>query len=199
MTAPKLIVLPSLPDGPEEKAVQFLAGDDAAFGAVARATQVALYRVVKRYAPLPADALDLVQRVFLQALEAKRRPPPSEGAPSLRAWLFRIALNLAKNHARDASRWKRAPVEALEAAAAHGTPEEALHEHEAKALARAAVAELPPRQRDVFTLRVDGALPFAEVAKALDITEGNAKSNFHLAVKRLREQVALAQTPGASP
>ncbi|MGZ6070466.1 MAG: RNA polymerase sigma factor, partial [Myxococcaceae bacterium] len=45
------------------------------------------------------------------------------------------------------------------------------------------------RQREVFALRVDGELPFAEVARVLDITENNAKVHFHHAVRRLRERL----------
>ena len=40
------------------------------------------------------------------------------------------------------------------------------------------------------------ALPFAEVAVMLGITEGNAKAHFHHAVKRLKEEVARLSTPG---
>ena len=61
---------------------------------------------------------------------------------------------------------------------------------EAEELTRRAVLELPPRQREVFSLRIDGGLPFAEIARVLDITEGNAKAHFHYAVKRLKEEVA---------
>jgi RNA polymerase sigma-70 factor (ECF subfamily) len=55
--------------------------------------------------------------------------------------------------------------------------------------ARRAVLSLPRRQREVFTLRIDGGLSFAEVAAALGITEGNAKTHFHHALKRLKEEV----------
>ncbi|MBX7098865.1 MAG: sigma-70 family RNA polymerase sigma factor [Myxococcaceae bacterium] len=192
------VVAAPVADG-EAEARAFLAGDDSAFGAVASANQVAMFRMLRRYAPLPADALDLTQRAFLHALEARRRPPPAEGLPGLRAWLFRIAINLGKNHARDEARWPRAPLEALEDTRAGATPEELHASAEARALTRAAVAALPPRQRDVFALRVDAGLPFAEVARALEITETNAKANFHLAVKRLREAVRAAnETEGST-
>ena len=60
---------------------------------------------------------------------------------------------------------------------------------QAEATTRRAVLRLPRRQREVLTLRIDGGLPFAEVATTLGITEGNAKTHFHYAVKRLREEV----------
>ena len=45
-------------------------------------------------------------------------------------------------------------------------------------------------QREVFTLRIDGELPFAEIATAIGITENNAKVHFHHAVQRLKRLVA---------
>jgi RNA polymerase sigma-70 factor (ECF subfamily) len=51
---------------------------------------------------------------------------------------------------------------------------------------RDAIGQLPRRQREVLLLRIDGDLPFAEVAAALDITEVNAKVNFHHAVQKLK-------------
>ena len=69
------------------------------------------------------------------------------------------------------------------------TADKALERAQIEAFTRDAVIQLPRRQREVFTLRVDGGLPFAEVAAALDITEANAKSHFHYAVKRLQQLV----------
>jgi RNA polymerase sigma-70 factor (ECF subfamily) len=57
------------------------------------------------------------------------------------------------------------------------------------------VSALPKRQREVFTLRIDAGLPFAEIADALGISEGNAKSHFHYAVKRLRDEVRALSAP----
>ena len=51
---------------------------------------------------------------------------------------------------------------------------------------RAAIAELPPKQRLVLELRIYDELPFAEVALVADCTENAAKVSFHLAVKKLR-------------
>jgi DNA-binding NarL/FixJ family response regulator len=44
-------------------------------------------------------------------------------------------------------------------------------------------------------LRIDGGLPFAEIATTLGISEGNAKSHFHYAVKRLRDEVRALSVP----
>ena len=178
----------------------FFAGDSAAFGVLVRRHQDTVYRVVRRFAKSREDARDLTQRAFLQALEHAERTQArfdvSDGPTPFKAWLLRIAVNLAKNHSRDAGRWAWAQVDALDferpqAAQAH----DALERKEAEALTRRAVLQLPPRQREVFSLRIDGGLPFAEIARVLGITEGNAKAHFHYAVKRLKEEVA---TPGGA-
>ncbi len=181
----------------------FSAGDTAAFGQLIKRHQDTVFRVVRRYARSIEDARDLTQRAFLQAFEAAERALPRLAAEGqevpFKAWVLRIAVNLGKNHARDAGRWLMTSVTALDLEkssppAAH----EALELAEEAALTRRAVLALPPRQREVFTLRIDAGLAFAEVASTLGITEGNAKAHFHHAVKRLKEEVAK-MTPGGTP
>lgn len=180
----------------------FSAGDSAAFGVLVKRHQELVYRVVRRYARTLEDGRDLTQRAFLQAFEAAGRALPRLLADGqevpFRAWLLRIAVNLAKNHARDAGRWHRAPVEALASTPGTAAADEALEKAQQEALTRRAVLALPRRQREVFTLRIDAGLPFAEVAQTLGITEGNAKSHFHHAVNRLKEEVAKLSSPGGA-
>jgi len=171
----------------------FVAGEPQAFGELVRRHQELIFRVVRRYAESPDEARDLTQRAFLRAFEAARRSLPRlgrSGPVPFRAWLLRIALNLGKNHLRARRRWKLAPVANLESLASPA-PDAAdgLARAEEQARVKAAVLTLPRRQREVLTLRVDGALPFAEVGEALGITEGNAKVHFCMAVKRLKEEL----------
>lgn len=186
-----------VPVGPRSDSAlcrDFLGGDAAAFGELVRRHQEVVFRLLRRYTRTADDALDLSQKAFLQAFEAARRSLPRLLAGSMevpfKPWLLRIAVNLAKNHARDASRWPAAPVEALdEKKAPGGTAVDALMRGQREQVTKAAVLRLPRRQREVMTLRIDGGLSFAEVAEALNISEANAKSHFHYAVKRLREEV----------
>jgi RNA polymerase sigma-70 factor (ECF subfamily) len=203
-SAPHLRVIPggSVREPTESELVRaFSAGDPAALTQLIRRHQDTVFRVVRRYAKSVDDARDLTQRAFLQALEAAQRALPrlasSDQEVPFKAWLLRIAVNLGKNHARDAGRWLLTSLDAVDVerpalAATHA----ALERAEEVALTRAAVLALPPRQREVFTLRIDAGLPFAEVATTLGITEGNAKAHFHHAVKRLKEEVARLSTPG---
>jgi RNA polymerase sigma-70 factor (ECF subfamily) len=98
-----------------------------------------------------------------------------------------LAVNVGKNHARDVRRWRLEPVESMELAAEPVAVNERLDAEQQRRMVRAALDGLSRRQREVFALRVDGELPFAEVARVLGITENNAKVHFHHAVRRLRE------------
>ncbi|WNG41992.1 sigma-70 family RNA polymerase sigma factor [Archangium violaceum] len=173
----------------------FLAGDEAAFGTLVERHRTLVFSLMRRYTTRPEDAADLAQQAFLRALEASRRVfsrwSPSGPAP-FRAWLIRIALNLAKNHARQGRRWLQV-VDVPETEAPGESAHDTLERAEQEQRIRAAVLALPRRQREVLTLRVDGGLGFRDIAETLGITETNAKVNFHHAVKRLRAQVA--ETP----
>ena len=129
---------------------------------------------------------DLAQRSFINAAQ---RAGGWRGG-SFKSWLFRICVNLSKNHVRDTARFDRSD-EASEAEAEPTAPEahDKLEAAEQREALRKAVAQLPKRQREVLLMRIDGDLPFAEIAHALDITEVNAKVNFHHAVQKLKEWV----------
>lgn len=194
--APQLRVIPggSEPSESDDGLVRaFLAGDSAAFGTLIKRHQDSVYRVARRFSRSPEDARDLTQRVFLQAFEVAQRSLArldSQQVP-FRAWVLRVALNLGMNHVRDGAKWKVAGVETIERAAQPAiTAADQLERAEQEALMRQAVLGLPDRQREVFLLRIDAALSFAEVGEALGISESNAKSNFHHAVKRLKDEVA---------
>ena len=164
----------------------FLAGDDAAFGELVRRHERAVLSVVRRYARSPDDARDLAQRAFLKAFQAARRSRwlGRRGAVPFRGWLFRIAVNLGRNHVRDALRWRRAPADQAEdlPVAPVGT-------------AALALGPLERRQREVLTLRVDAELSFRDIAVVLGITELNARVHFHHAARRLRDVVAGEEKP----
>jgi RNA polymerase sigma-70 factor (ECF subfamily) len=170
--------------------VEFFAGSSRAFGELVGRHQRLVQALVRRYAARPDDVADLSQATFLRAFAAVRRSLSRQGPsqPGLfRAWLVRIAVNVGKNHARDAGRWRFENAEVLAEAPSPGPDAVALLERaEQRTRVRSAMASLSPRQREVVTLRVDGGLPFREVAQALRITENNAKVHFHHAVRRLK-------------
>ena len=198
-------LISSRPATDAELCRDFLDGNAQAFGELVRRHQDLVLKLVRRYARDNDGALELAQRAYLQAFEAARRALPrlsaaanTQGDVPFRAWLIRIAINLGKNQLRDAKRWTTVSVDAIDTEkGVEASAEKALERAQIEAFTRAAVVELPRRQREVFTLRIDGGLPFADVAAALDITEANAKSHFHYAVKRLQQLVQERVSRGA--
>lgn len=169
--------------GDSELLEAFRAGDSRAFETLVRRYQKAVLAIAKRFARDADDAEDLAQRAFINASER------AEGwrGGSFKSWLFRIVVNLAKNHVRDTARFDRSEAaQEQEAAPTEATAEARLEERQRQQALREAIGRLPRRQREVLLLRIDGDLPFAEVAAALGITEVNAKVNFHHAVQKLK-------------
>ena len=160
-------------------------GDDDAYGELCRRHTPALLGMARGLGLSDADASDVVQEALCRVLE-KRHFLAS--VTRVRAWLYRVALNLARSRGRAATRQKR-----LLEDRAHDVPAPEAWQPPAEAgdqvaLVRGAMEGLSPRQRDVVTLRVAG-LTFAEVAKALGTTQNACKVHFHNAVKRLRGAV----------
>ncbi|MCY0996711.1 RNA polymerase sigma factor [Myxococcus sp. MISCRS1] len=199
-TGGQVVAMPSrrlaLEGAPDEVLCRaFLDGETAAFEVLVLRHRALIFSLVRRYTTRPEDAADLTQGAFLRALEASRRVfsrfTPTGPAP-FRAWLVRIALNLAKNHARQGQRWRPVLVEAPREDVAEAPGESAqdgLERAERARKVREEVLTLPRRQREVLTLRVDAGLAFKDIAQTLGITENNAKVQFHHAVKRLKARV----------
>jgi RNA polymerase sigma-70 factor (ECF subfamily) len=176
----------------EVLAAAFLVGDDDSFGELFRRHEGLVLSVVRRYARTPEDAADLVQRTFLRAFQGARRSlrRSERNAIPFRRWLIRVAVNLSKNHVRDAARARRAPLDEAAGASVDPAAHEALLRREREARLRAAILRLPRRQREVVTLRVDAELSFSEIANVLEIGENAAKVSFHHATRRLRDILA---------
>jgi RNA polymerase sigma-70 factor (ECF subfamily) len=161
----------------------FRAGDAKAFEALVRRYQRPVLTIALRFAGDQDDAEDLAQRAFINAAQ---RAGGWRGG-SFKSWLFRIVVNLAKNYVRDTARFDRS--EEAQEREAPPTQSDAIHrleQRDRQIKLRAAVGRLPKRQREVLLLRIDGDMPFADVAATLGITEVNAKVNFHHAVQKLK-------------
>lgn len=157
-----------------------LAGDRKALPTLIRRYQQPVLRLALRYARDPDEAEELAQRTFLRVLD---HASELEESVAFRAYLFRVAANLCKNHLRDRARLVLGmPLEII--AAPEGEP---LEEKQRRARVRECLARLPMRQRQVVSLRIDAGLTFGEVAASLGITENNAKVSYHNAVRKLRD------------
>ncbi len=165
------------------------AGDRAAFGELVERHQEMVLRIVSQRVKSLDGARDLVQRVFLAALESldRRGAVPPTGPESVRGWLATIALHQVANHERSLLRWLRGALTRIDRE--REVPPEAeagLVEAESERRLRASFAHLTPRQQEVVALRIDAGLSFAAVGAALGISEQNARVQFHLALTRIK-------------
>jgi RNA polymerase sigma-70 factor (ECF subfamily) len=180
-------------------------GDTQAFREVTRRLDPLMTRVARRYVRSPEDAQDVVQDTWLSALASIGR---FEGRASLRTWLLRILTYRARTAGRRAAR--AVPMSRLQPSTpGRGEapqwepetplfgrrvtlPDEDLMAAELRSSFAAALTRLPPRQREVFTLREFEGWSSAEVAARLDLSEANQRVLLHRARAALREQLLAA-------
>src|SRR5579872_915878 len=148
-----------------------------AFEAEALASLDSLYRTARRLTRDHADAEDLVLETFLKAFRAADRFEPGT---NLRAWLFTILHNTARNRFRDRARDTVAiDSEAVERAAdlppvgshsrAPETPESLLLRDTLAPALQSAIDELPAAFREAVWLRDVEEFTYAEIAAMLDV------------------------------
>ena len=189
--------------GPESLLVAGLRrGDEAAYEALIRRFDQPVYNLVSRLVDERADASDVVQEVFLKVF---RNIASFRRESSLKTWIYRIAVNEARNHRRWFSRHRRPEVN-LEARdgearsldemlpAPGRSPYEVTLDHETAVVVEAALADLNPKFRAALVLREIEELSYEEIAEVLEISLGTVKSRIlrgRAALKnRLEERLA---------
>lgn len=139
---------------------------------------------------------ELAQDVFVRLYNARERWQPTA---RLRTWLYRIAHNLWIDHLRrkrslvslDAERGDEGlRLSDMLAAPPGADPDAAERDTQIRERVRAALAELPEGQREVFVLANDQGLKYHDIAAILGIPEGTVKSRMHHAVRFLRDELA---------
>jgi RNA polymerase sigma-70 factor, ECF subfamily len=130
------------------------------------------------------DARELTQEVFLRVA---RGPVPAADDAGRRAWIFRIARNLALNHVRDDRR--RGVAVQLRDTVTPAT-------QEMSAALGEALAQLAATDRDVFLMREAGGLSYQEIAAACEISADAVRSRLHRARQQLRETLGPALRAG---
>lgn len=165
-----------------------------AFEAEALASLDSLYRTALRLTRVPADAEDLVQETYLKAFRAAGSFKPGT---NLRAWLFTILHNTARNRVRDRARDAVAvDSEVVERAAElppsggpAETPETLLLRETLAPELQAAIDALPDAFRQAVWLRDVEEFSYAEIADMLQIPVGTVMSRIsrgrHLLFDRL--------------
>ncbi len=162
--------------------------DEAGLEALYRDCVADLHAYVLSVLGDSASAEDVTALAFERLLRARRRLDPRRGTP--RALLFTIARNAALDELRTR---RRRPQAELDLAAAPASPHDDAAQIERRESVRAALAALPPRDREIVLLKFHGQLTNAELARALGISESNAGTRLHRALERLREGPLAAE------
>jgi len=179
---------------------------DAAFEGLVRHFQDRLFSFALRLTGRREDAEEVAQDAFVRAYRAlKTYPADRIRAMALKAWLYQVTLNVARNRVRR----KRHPTVSLDPEGGEGSVGRALSDDpETRPDARfqmkrqradiaSLVAKLPERYRAPLILRYVEGLKVEEVAAILKQPLGTTKSNVHRAINALRESLSESRRQGA--
>ena len=165
----------------------------AAFEEFVRRYQKRFYRIAMGYMRDHDEALDAVQGAFIRIHNARHRWTP-QAQPF--TWSYRILVNhcidlIRKRRVRDAASLDAPGIRDKDLVDRSGpSPFDRSAGREVGEAIRAAVAELPDRQREIFTLRHFEEMSLREIATVQGCALGTVKSSLHRAVMTLREQLS---------
>lgn len=172
-------------------------GDNTAFDLLVRKYQHRIAAVVQRFVSDHAEAQDIAQDAFIRAYRAL---PGFRGDAQFYTWLYRIAVNTAKNHL--VAQKRRPPTADVAAEDAeqfagaarlhdHDTPEHQLLRQEIERTVSDTVAALPDELRRAITLREVDGLSYEEIAQLMDCPIGTVRSR----IFRAREAIDARLRP----
>jgi RNA polymerase sigma-70 factor (ECF subfamily) len=166
-------------------------GDKRAFDLLVLKYQHKIVKLIMRYVRDPAEALDVSQEAFIKTYRAL---PKFRGDSAFYTWLYRIAINTAKNHLVAA---KRRPVdfevdlqdpESYEINARlqdNDTPDRIAQRDELRETVEDAIARLPEELRVAIVLREIEGMTYEEIARAMECPVGTVRSR----IFRAREAI----------
>jgi len=137
------------------------------------------------------DAQDAAQEAFLRCW---RTQDSLADVQNVRAWIFRVALNVAKDLHRSAWRRRVKPLIGAELMplVAPTSPTDGVEEQESLDLLRAALMHLRPEEKEVFLLRQNGELTYEQIAEIHNRPVGTVKTQMRSALQKLRKALASA-------
>jgi RNA polymerase sigma-70 factor (ECF subfamily) len=162
---------------------RFKEGDGGALEEIVSKYQKPIYFFILRTIWNEADAADLSQKTFVNVF---RNIHSFDRRSNFKTWLYRIAINVCKNHFRDDPRRREVNIEGM-VFVDEMNPLEHIISEEEKVCLSLALNELPEKQRRTVILKVYQGLKYREIAEITGCSEGTAKANFHFGVKKLRE------------
>jgi RNA polymerase sigma-70 factor (ECF subfamily) len=132
------------------------------------------------------DAQDAAQEAFLKCW--RNRAGLAE-IQNLRAWIFRVGLNTAKDMQRSAWARRAKPMvgEEIMLAARDVAPGQVLEDKESLERLRRAILELRTEEKEVFLLRQNGGLTYEQIAEIRQSPVGTVKTQMRSALQKLRK------------
>lgn len=166
-------------------------GDQAAFEVLVKKYQHKIMSLISRYVKQPGDVPDVAQEAFIKAYRAL---PNFRGESAFYTWLYRIAVNTAKNYL--VSRGRKPPSTDIDAQDAefmddgHGlkdiaSPESQVLSEEIRAVVLEAIEALPDDLKQAITLRELDGMGYEEIAVTMDCPIGTVRSR----IFRAREAI----------
>ncbi len=176
-------------------------GDKRAFDLLVLKYQQKITNLISRYIRDPHEVLDVTQEAFIKAYRAI---PKFRGDSAFYTWLYRIAINTAKNYL--VAQGRRPPSDDLEADVAEqmdvgmrlketGTPENHVLTEEISMTVQKAIDDLPEDLRTAIVLRELEGMSYEEIANAMSCPVGTVRSR----IFRAREAIDKKLRPLLKP
>ncbi len=174
-----------------DELAEYRRGDANALGRLVEHYRRPLFGFILKMTEGREDAEEVFQETWFRAI----RGIGTYREKRFLSWLFRIAHNLIIDRARRARPVADPPdgeagdpVETRIPAPGPGPASEAAG-RDLGGRIRDAVGRLPPEQREVFVMRMEGDLPFKEIARIQETSIYTALARMHYAVRKLREEL----------
>ena len=178
-------------DADEALMLAYAAGDASAFDRLYARHKGALYRYVLRHCANAGVADEIFQDVWMNVIRVRASYVP---AARFGSWLFTLAHNRIVDHWRASGQATIVPIDDDDDTVAsvallspsHDQPDARAAASATSARLRAAIAALPPLQRDAFLLHQESGMSLAEIGQLTGVGVETVKSRVRYAVARLR-------------
>ena len=180
----------------QELVVRVQQGDKKAFDMLVLKYQLRLSKLVSRFLRNQSDVPDVVQEAFIKAYRAL---PNFRGESAFYTWLYRIAINTAKNHLVSQSR--KSPSNSIDVQDAedygasewlkeYASPEREALAAELETTIHRSMSELPSDLREAITLREIEGLSYEDIALVMDCPIGTVRSRIFRARDAIDSKLA---------
>ena len=156
------------------------------FEALVRQYSEPLYWKIRHIVFTHEDADDVLQNTFLKIW---KNLDAFQGKSALSTWLYRIAINEALDFLRHQRYSTMASVDESKKVANQLMADEYFDGDRMQALLQEAVGQLPEVQRTVFVMKYYDEMKYSEISAILGTTEGALKASYHLAVRKITENL----------